>query len=187
MIEQEYKVIINYEQYQKFKNLLFFSEERIQKNYYYDTRDFYFSDRGFTIRIRHIEGKFPKMQIKQSLDSNVNGVKRNREYEKNITTIPNTISIDILEEMTGEKFDFSYNEVTNLGCLITTRLICNMKGCEIALDKNEYLNRVDYELEIEFNNDNKSALELLKFLELKVQDSTLGKNKRFILGLKEQG
>lgn len=69
MIEQEYKILLDYEQYYKLIKMLPFSEKRIQKNYYYDTSDFYFSDRGFTIRIRSIDGLLPKLQIKQLLVS----------------------------------------------------------------------------------------------------------------------
>ena len=52
--------------------------------------------------------------------------------------------------------------------------------------KNEYLNKVDYELEIEFDNDNQSALEILEYLGVKIPYSILGKNKRFIQELKRQ-
>ena len=79
-----------------------------------------------------------------------------------------------------------YSKVINLGYLTTTRLICDIKNCEIALDKNEYLNKVDYELEIEFDNDNHSALEILEYLGVKIPYSILGKNKRFIQELKRQ-
>ena len=83
MIEQEYKILLDYEQYYKLIKMLPFSEKRIQKIItYYDTSDFYFSDRGFTIRIRIIDGLLPKVQIKQSLGSEQYGTKYNKEYEK---------------------------------------------------------------------------------------------------------
>lgn len=105
-------------------------------------------------------------------------------YEKIISTINNSIEVHTLAEMMGENFNLECSKVINLGYLTTTRLLCNMKNCEIALDKNEYLNKVDYELEIEFDYDNKSALEILKYLGIRPQDSILGKNKRFIQELK---
>ncbi|CIV65373.1 Uncharacterised protein [Streptococcus pneumoniae] len=46
------------------------------------------------------------------------------------------------------------------------------------------MNKVDYELEIEFDKDNQSALEILEYLGIKTQDSILGKNKRFVQELK---
>ena len=110
--------------------------------------------------------------------------KCNKEYEKIISTINNSIEVHTLTEMTGEKFNLECSKVINLGYLTTTRLICNIKNCEIALDKNEYLNKVDYELEIEFDKDNQSALKILEYLGIKTQDSTLGKNKRFVQELK---
>ncbi|HEM2889403.1 TPA: CYTH domain-containing protein, partial [Streptococcus suis] len=179
-----YKILLDYEQYYKLIKMLPFSEKRIQKNYYYDTSDFYFSDRGFTIRIRSIDGLLPKLQIKQLLVSEQYGTKCNKEYEKIISTINNSIEVHTLTEMTGEKFNLECSKVINLGYLTTTRLICNIKNCEIALDKNEYLNKVDYELEIEFDKDNQSALKILEYLGIKTQDSTLGKNKRFVQELK---
>lgn len=184
MIEQEYKIILDYEQYHKLKKILPFSEERVQKNYYYDTKDFHFSDRGITIRIRSIDGLLPKLQIKQPLESKQYGVKCNKEYEKVISTIVDSIEIDTLAEVMGGNFNLEYSKVINLGYLTTTRVICNIKNCEIALDKNEYLNKVDYELEIEFDKDNQSALEILEYLGIKTQDSILGKNKRFVRELK---
>ena len=54
------------------------------------------------------------------------------------------------------------------------------KGVEIALDKNEYLDVTDYELEIEYENEYPQyILDMLKEYNIKIHSNTSGKNKRF--------
>lgn len=68
--------------------------------------------------------------------------------------------------------------------IILGKLLGNSLWGLFAFLLNIYLNKVDYELEIEFDKDNQSALKILEYLGIKTQDSTLGKNKRFVQELK---
>ena len=56
-----------------------------------------------------------------------------------------------------------------------------MNDCEIALDKNEYLGKTDFELEIEFCENESQALDIIDSLNLDKTMSPVGKYKRFLL------
>lgn len=82
-----------------------------------------------------------------------------KEYEKIIYSIPDKISKTELQELTG----YTFNDVYLLGHLKTFRQTCIFyEDIEIALDKNEYRGKTDYELEIEFKN--KYPYELVKLI-----------------------
>ena len=84
----------------------------------------------------------------------------------------------ILKKVTERNFE---NDLPLIGKLVTKRAICKKyKGVEIALDKNEYLDVTDYELEIEYENEYPQyILDMLKEYNIKIHSNTSGKNKRF--------
>lgn len=71
--------------------------------------------------------------------------------EKEIGRIYDLINKDILIQLTGYVFE---EDMKLIGKLKTEMSICNKyEGIEIAIDKNEYLDVTDYELEIEYRNE----------------------------------
>lgn len=180
MLEQEYKKMLSKEQYDSIESYFDFTYERIQINHYYDSPNFDMIKNGFTVRVREIIGEHLFLQIKKSADSKINGVKVRNEFEREIFDLPKEISISNVEKLINEKFKIGFSKLENIGSLITKRKILKIQNCEISLDKNDYLGKIDYELEIEFNGSHFEAFQILKELGLEDEETAMGKNKRFL-------
>ena len=134
MLEYEKKILLTRDEYatlaERFGCILVES----QINQYYDTEGFYMNSRGITCRIRDKNGKY-KVTIKNHVAAHLNCSMEVNLYE-------------------GIDFNSEAFEALGLhlqGELITTRIIIHKdKFCEVVLDRNKYLGRTDYELEVEY-------------------------------------
>ncbi len=149
MVENEFKVILTREQYDML--LSFYRWDKIieQINYYYDTPEMALSDRHITCRVRRIGGDC-FLQVKLP-----NGRDYSRiELEKKLgAEVPEELSAELLNGLTGEAAEIPLPSVRLLGALSTTRAVRRLDGAEIDLDKSEYFGKTDYELEIEFTDE----------------------------------
>lgn len=165
-IENEWKFLVSKEQFGEIR--LFFEENfQIQKNsfeqtnYYYDTKDFCLSKEGITARIREKNKKL-NGTYKKHLE---NGMSKEETFI--IDSIPEFI-------MYGE------NRLIKLGSLTTKRDVFFVENiCEICFDKNSYLGKTDYEIEIEFIGNYSGIIYLPKKTHIK------SKSDRFISKLNE--
>lgn len=186
MIESEYKCMIDGSLYQDIINKLNLEckgKTVIQINYYYDTEDFSLDKNNITFRIRQKDEKL-SMEIKCPIEKN--GLLRvKNEIIYTIDRVPNCIDL-------GKSDLFNYLDGTCnimlIGSLITERTSYAVKkGIKVDIDKSYYFGNVDYELEIEFEeNLQKEALKLLEELTLNgknVPDG--GKRDRFINKLRQ--
>ncbi len=148
MIEYEKKILLTENEYQVLKMTVCKNcREVTQTNYYFDTADFLMNKKGITCRIRAKNGKFTAE------------VKNHNIFEKDGSN----------EEKLFEGSEFCSEIFThfglfNQGSLITQRTT-RQKGSEykIVLDRNTYLGKTDYELEIEyFEGFEKEALQALE-------------------------
>lgn len=100
-----------------------------------------------------------------------------KEFEKAIRTFPQYISSEDVSVIgTLEDTEF-YRYV---GSLVTERLDYIYDEMDISLDKNYYLGKCDYEIEIEFK-DYKKAERILELLSIiKTETQQMGKYSRFI-------
>ena len=174
MIESEFKILLNEEQYQKLLTLYDF-KTIVQTNHYYDTDRLEMSERHITVRVRELDGKF-FLQMKLPTETNFSRV----ELEKELPKIPETMSSDELKELSGVECP----EVKHIGTLRTTRNIWKFDGGEVDLDRSEYFDKTDFELEIEFT-DEQAARKVLAEIKEKVGISTGsdvcdGKVRRFL-------
>ena len=104
-----------------------------QINYYFDTDDFSMNRQNTTCRIRLKDGKYKAIMKKHST-----GKDQSTETEMEI--------YDGLESNAFTKMGLKLQ-----GELITKRcVVFKDANCEAVLDKNEYLDTVDYEFEIEY-------------------------------------
>lgn len=135
MIEYEKKILLSPWEYFTLLQLANkHSYSVIQTNYYYDTDDFEFNEKGMTCRIRCKNGKY-KATIKNHC-KNIDDV--SVEKSKTVTNI-NDIAF------------FENPKIKLHGCLVTERtIIISNEACTVMLDKNTYLGTTDYELEIEY-------------------------------------
>lgn len=181
MIEKEIKILLNHNQYKKVLSTFDFKEEFIQTNYYYKSEG---ASTDITIRVREKENK-TKLQIKIPKKKQ-KSLHIKEEYEEEIIGIPDIICKDKLITISG---DYFFNDAVYIGKLSKKRRIYVYDdNTEIALDINEYLGKIDYELEIEFRNSYPAEIiEKFKLINISVDNSTEGKNIRFCKKLQEIG
>lgn len=177
MIENEFKIMLTKAQYEKLRRSREFSAVE-QVNYYYDTGDLEMSARHVTVRVRELGGKF-YLQMKLPTEKALSRV----ELEAELEELPETLPGDLLNSLAnGEKGEFP--EVKKLGSLKTTRSVWEFDGGEIDLDKSEYFGKTDYEVEIEFTNEQNARRvlnEITELLEIRPNSEVCaGKVRRFL-------
>lgn len=181
MIENEFKLMLTSGQYESLCNEFSWDETILQTNHYYDTDDLRLSERRITVRVREIDGEF-FLQIKLPTKKEFSRV----ELERKLDNLPETLSGELLSQMSGEEIP----NVKRLGKLFTKRLVKRFKGAEIDLDMSEYFEKRDFEIEIEFTDENK-AREILGKVQEKIGESSgncvcIGKIRRFLSEYKQK-
>lgn len=177
MIENEFKIMLTEEQYDKLRCMFAWSKKIDQTNYYYDTAELFMVNSDITCRVREIGGEF-LLQMKLP-----NGPLHSRiEVEESLgVSLPDSLSGETLTALCGRD---GMPDVRLLGSLSTLRFAKDFGGMELDLDKSTYFGRTDYELEIEFT-DEAAARALLSELKEKTGISPrgevcLGKMYRFL-------
>lgn len=146
MIENEFKVILNKNQYENLAKSYNWDKEILQTNHYFDTENLELSARRITCRVREISGEF-FLQLKLPTEVNFSRV----ELEKKLLFLPEKIDGKELEKLAENVL---FPDVKRLGALSTKRLVKRFDGAEIDLDESRYFNKTDYEIEIEFTDEN---------------------------------
>lgn len=153
MIENEFKIMLDKNEYEKLLKSYDWDEEICQTNHYFDTENLELSERGITCRAREISGEF-FLQIKLPTGVNFSRV----ELEKKLPFLPEKIDGKELEKLAE---NISFPNVNKIGSLFTKRLVKRFDGAEIDLDESRYFDKTDYEIEIEFTDEN-TARKLLQ-------------------------
>lgn len=143
MTENEFKVMLTAEQYENLLKLYDFVTFT-QVNHYFDTKELVMSERHITVRVRVLDGKF-FLQMKLPTSVNYSRV----ELSKELPELPETLSGTELTELSGVECP----DVKRLGELKTTRGVWKFDGGEVDLDRSEYFGKTDFELEIEFTDE----------------------------------
>jgi len=199
MLEQEVKVLLNETE---FARLALLSKSRagkqvIQTNHYFDTADFWFDKQAITIRIRE-KGDDYTITIKVTDLQNTNSkIKTSQEFNY---PLDYQMFAKLIQSETGlNTHDFQFAPEINLyqeqlarikylGKLVTERT--KFRPADnlpyVELDKNYYLDKVDWELECEISGtDELSQIETwLTANGIDIVLSKRGKNGRFIEYLK---
>lgn len=140
MTELEKKLLLSQEEYdylmEHFGYDSSLSDKSIIKqiNYYFDTDDLSMNHQNITCRIRLKDGKYKGIMKQHTSNSD-------QSTEKEV-------------EVRNGIYDNTFIDMglTFQGRLITDRcVILKDSHCEVVLDKNEYLEHTDYELEIEYD------------------------------------
>lgn len=138
-LEIEYKVSLTLEQFNRLlehypnHNVIF------QNNTYYDTTPS-LKDRGMACRIREIDGQhYFTLKIKQE--------KGNTEIEFPIES--NDLSLPSVQEVLNQ---YHIKGLEEKGSLFTIRHLVEFEHAELCIDKNEYNDLVDYEVEYELKD-----------------------------------
>ena len=175
MLETELKCMIDKETYLKLEKLFEWDWVKEQVNSYYTDRENLLKKNGITLRVR-TKDKKNKIQIKVHKNAD-SPLQICEEVEYDIDDIPEHFTAGEVEKMTGISAEASL-----LGSLSTLRHSLIYGGnTEICLDKNEFLDRTDYEIELEYTGSIPDGLiELLKDQGVEFNEPAVGKCTRFM-------
>lgn len=178
MIENEFKVMLDPEQYEKLLAMYEWNKVIVQTNHYYDTDNFDLEKLHITCRVREIDGKY-SWQMKFPTYKALSRM----EFEQPLDSLPEEIDADKATRPHPHRHDM-LPVVKRIGSLKTIRNVYCFKGGEIDLDKSEYFGKVDYELEIEFT-DEEAARAVLNEITEKLgltpnTEERVGKVRRFL-------
>lgn len=174
MIEKEIKILLSQAEYDMLCET--FKEDRVivQRNNYYSCEKS--KELTASIRIREI-GNDCFLQVKTPIKTE-GSLSVKHEFELKVSAVTDTIDAEILTKLTN--IDFGNAKL--IGALETRRrLTLPDSETEICLDKNMYLGKTDYELEIEYTGEYPQKLvDLLKEKGISAEKSTKGKFARFL-------
>lgn len=165
-LEIEYKTLLTENEYEQL--IKKFSLEKatpfFQRNFYFDTKDFFLKKNNYALRIRQFKKggeqtlKIPQKKGKLEVTDPLSATELVSLLEKK-TLKPNS-SV----EQALKKCQLSLNDLLFLGDLTTYRLELNTPLGILALDKSYYQGKVDYELELEVQNTKTTKEDFLQFL-----------------------
>lgn len=179
MIENEFKIMLTSEQYERLCAAFEWDSVITQTNHYYDTPALELAQRHVTCRVRTTD-EGAALQIK--LPHGDAGFSR-VELEQKLPDVPQRLSAELLNGL-ARGYAEALPEVERIGELSTRRRVKRFDGVELDLDRSEYFSRTDYELELEFT-DEAAARELRRRLMLLADlpecgDVCPGKVRRFL-------
>ena len=188
MLEKEFKYLISAEFYTELMKIIFCDEpQEIINNYYLDSEGL-LQNNHVTVRLREKNGeKF--FQIKQNLNQhdNIQGfLAIRKEYSCKVDDDEN-----FLEKILFEVKKHTELNVKNLYLAGTLKTIRNQvelgDSTVLCLDKNIYIDIIDYEAEIEFKEKEPSdeAKVFMNLLEENSLNSQGGKRTRFLRRLRQ--
>ena len=181
MLEVEYKSLLSEETYNKIREYYHWNWVKHQiNNYYFDSLG-ELGRRHIMVRVREKDGSFA-VQVKAHKNPG-EALQICEETEFPIDCVPEKISAEDGERYTGVKT----GELSCAGSLDTLRhSLMWCEGVEICLDKSEYLDRCDYEIEVEYTGEFPPKLmDELKQLGVEFKEKSVGKYTRFIRRLME--
>lgn len=180
--EIEFKQILTKDLYDKIFNTYFKNEKPFsQTNYYIDTKGFKLRDHRSALRIRVKDNSY-EMTLKVPAEFGLMEYNHptNVKLKMNDTLSNSKLPDDIRNIIEGQ-FNVSEDELIILGDLTTLRVETHYQNELLVLDKSEYLNKVDYELEFEvdsYNEGYEKFKQLLQEFDIK-HEKPLNKVQRF--------
>ena len=175
MTETEIKSLIDEEMYNKAKKAFEWDSIKEQENNYYTDKEGILREKRIMVRIRVVDNE-PKIQVKLHKNEN-SPIQICEENEYDIDNVPDTIDASTALVITG----LNVGELYKMGKATTLRHIKRHNGSELCLDKTEYFDKVDYEVEVEYQ-EKMSAELLMKLMQLGIpfNQKCIGKFSRFL-------
>ena len=163
--EIEFKQLLSQSQYQSIYNKYFPEMQPFsQTNYYIDTEQFDLRSHKSALRIR-VKDDYYEMTLK--VPAEVGLMEYNFEThvvpELNTELVANDLPLEITEQL--NKMNVDVNQLVILGALTTSRLEKEVQGNLLVLDKSDYLNYQDYELEYEVEDYDDGLIQFKMILE----------------------
>ncbi|MDR7000790.1 CYTH domain-containing protein [Neobacillus niacini] len=153
-IEIEFKNMLTKDEYELLLKKFDLSESsRItQENHYFDTKDFALKNKKSALRIRQ-KGKQYEMTLKQPAKIGLlETTQKITEEEASLAIQVGTLPSGAIEELIS-KMGIMFANIGYFGSLLTKRAELDYKGGILVLDHSLYLNKEDYELEYEVENE----------------------------------
>ncbi|MFD0826236.1 CYTH domain-containing protein [Neobacillus sp. M.A.Huq-85] len=153
-IEIEFKNMLTKEEYELLLIKFTTAESRVitQENHYFDTKDFALKSEQSALRIRQ-KGQQYEMTLKQPANIGLlETTQKLTEEEATLAIQEGRLPSGAIEEIIT-KIDIKFSELDYFGSLITKRAEFDYKGGILVLDHSIYLNKEDYELEYEVENE----------------------------------
>lgn len=175
MIEQEFKSMVSCEKFEEIMKKYVWDKEFTQVNHYYFDENDYLKKNEITVRVREKTDSC-KLQVKipESIRSNIH---KKNEFSMQLDSVPQTIEGKVLNRLCG----LDVGDVKRVGELKTERRTKQITdSVKLFLDKSDYLNTTDYEVEIEYLNDESEINDLVNELGLSKSEVTYGKKTRFL-------
>ena len=163
--EIEFKQLLSQSQYQSIYNKYFPEMQPFsQTNYYIDTEQFDLRSHKSALRIR-VKDDYYEMTLK--IPAEVGLMEYNFEThvipELNKELVANDLPLEITEQL--NKMNVDVNQLVILGALTTSRLEKEVQCNLLVLDKSDYLNYQDYELEYEVEDYDDGLIQFKMILE----------------------
>ena len=180
--EIEFKQILTKDLYDKIFNTYFKNEKPFsQTNYYIDTKGFKLRDHRSALRIRVKDNSY-EMTLKVPAEVGLMEYNHPTNVKLKMNdTLSNSKLPDDIRNINEGQFNVSEDELIILGDLTTLRVETHYQNELLVLDKSEYLNKVDYELEFEvdsYNEGYEKFKQLLQEFDIK-HEKPLNKVQRF--------
>lgn len=175
MLEKELKCIIAKDIYEKIRSEFDWDCTAEQINYYYTDKNGVLRDNRVMVRVRAKDGVF-RLQVK--LHKNADSpLQICEETEYDIDGAPMTIPPETTLKVTG----LDAGELVKMGGSVTLRSSLMRDGTEICLDKTDYFDITDYEIELEYKDEpQEELLDRLKALGVVFNEKSIGKFSRFL-------
>lgn len=150
-IEIEAKALVRSEDYKKLAKLFAAYPRHTQTNYYIDSDDLTLAKNGIALRVREKKGEY-ELTLKTPLSEGL--------LEKNcvisLSQFEDFRSNGVFPKGDTSRFltmlGFDVDRLKILISLTTERTDIEYKGGLLSLDRNSYLDTVDYEIEFEYNS-----------------------------------
>lgn len=186
-IEIEFKNLLSKSEFEVLLQSLPFPEKgKTQINYYFETEDFQLRKNHAALRIREKEGKY-RLTLKEPHPNGLLETHDELTKEEALEWLQNKpiAKPETLKQL--ENLGIQIDAIKYFGSLATIRREYEQEGLIFVLDKSQYNNIVDYELEIE-STDKESGLkaieDILKQFNITKKD-TPNKIARFFLSLEK--
>lgn len=179
-LEEEYKFLIDKSLFSKIDADINWQKEHEQVNYYFlDDHDL-LVDNNITVRVRDLNNCY-KLQVKVPVLKQ-GFLSKKHEYEYGLKKVPERISGADISKICGIKL----SDLNCVGVLTTLRKTYHLsQSAKLCLDYNRYLDKEDYEVEIEVTGES-NLNNFIKKYKLDSQfNNSVGKFSRFMNRYKE--
>lgn len=148
-IEIEYKALLTQAQFMEILHAYPFPKEPVlQTNHYFETEDFALKDMASALRIREISGEYV-ITLKEAKSDHVLETHDTIDKETFTAWKNGHITFAHASGKALKRLGIKAEELRYVGALTTSRYSFTEAAVTYCLDKSEYANQVDYELEIE--------------------------------------